>query len=72
MSALVSSSFSVVRDTGRFGDVFFNVVDGNGWTVACYLESEKGEAMAKRHAETGRHQGKPVAPSLSVASLFSR
>ena len=75
MSALFSSSsssFCVVRDTGRFGDVFFAVVDSDGWTIACYLESEGGEAMAKRHAETGRQQSAPIAPSAEVLALFSR
>jgi hypothetical protein len=75
MSALFSSSsssFSVVRDTGRFGDVFFNVVDGDGWTIACYFEHEGGEEMARRHAETGRRQPSPITPSVEVLALFSR
>ena len=72
MSALVSFPLSVVRDTGRFGDVFFNVVDGDGWTIACYFEHEGGEEMARRHVETGRRQLAPVTPSAEVAALFSR
>ena len=65
-----STSFSVVRDTSRFGDVFFAVVDGNGWTVACYLESEK--ALADYHAQTGKHPKRSIAPSTEVLSLFAR
>ena len=65
-----SSSFSVVRDTGRFGDVFFAVVDGDGWTVACYLESEDGERCAKEHARTGRNQSQPATPSPEVVAIF--
>lgn len=65
-----STSFSVVRDTGRFGDVFFCVVDGDGWTVACYLESEK--ALADYHAQTGKHPKGDVSLSTEVSSLFAR
>lgn len=67
-----TSSFSVVRDTGRFGDVFFNVVDGNGWTVACYLESENGKALADYHAKTGKHPKGDVSLSTEASSLFAR
>ena len=67
-----SSSFSVVRDTGRFGDVFFNVVDGNGWTVACYLESENGKALADYHAKTGKHPKGGIPISREVLGLFAR
>ena len=67
-----STSFSVVRDTGRFGDVFFNVVDGNGWTVACYLESENGKALADYHAQTGKHPKGDISISREVLGLFAR
>ena len=70
MSASVS--FSVVRSVGRFGDVFFCVVDSDGWTVECYLESEGGENDAHIHASTGRRPKRSAVMSTSVASLFSR
>ena len=68
----VSSSFSVVRSVGRFGDVFFNVVDADGWTVECYLESEGGEVDATAHAATGRRPSKVADMSREVAAMFSR
>ena len=68
----VSSSFSVVRSVGRFGDVFFKVVDADGWTVECYLESEGGEVDAIAHAATGRRPSKCSDMSREVASMFSR
>ena len=71
-SMSVSSSFSVVRSVGRFGDVFFNVVDAAGWTVECYLESEGGEAAATAHAATGRRPSKVSDMSREVAAMFSR
>ena len=49
----ISKSYSVTSDLGRFGDVFFNVIDSTGWTVACYMEAEDGEAKATYHAATG-------------------
>lgn len=72
MSTSTSTSFSVVRDTGRFGDVFFNVVDGDGWTVACYLESENGKALADYHAQTGKHPKGDISISREVLGLFAR
>jgi hypothetical protein len=65
-----SKNLSVVRSVGRFGDVFFNVVDADGWTVMTYLESEGGELRAKRHAETGRARLKGEPVSGPVAALF--
>ena len=67
-----SYSFSVVRDTGRFGDVFFNVVDANGWTVACYLESENGKALTEHHAQTGKHPKECIHPSTEISCLINR
>ena len=66
------SSFSVVRSSGRFGDVFYNVVDADGWTVECYLASEGGKADAEAHAATGRRQTKSERMSREVAALFTR
>tara|TARA_Y100001963_G_C6406163_1_gene276315 strand:- start:81 stop:365 length:285 start_codon:yes stop_codon:yes gene_type:complete len=71
-SMSVSSSFSVVRSVGRFGDVFFNVVDADGWTVECYLQSEGGEADATEHAATGRRPSKCSDMSREVAAMLSR
>ena len=68
----VSSSFSVVRSVGRFGNVWYNVVDADGWTVECYIESEGGEADAIEHAATGRRQYKVADMSREVAAMFSR
>lgn len=68
----VSPSFSVVRSVGRFGDVFFNVVDSDGWTVECYLASEGGEADAYEHAATGRRQYEVADMSREVAAMFAR
>ena len=65
-----ASNLSVVRSIGRFGDVFFNVVDAEGWTVECYLESEGGEAAAARHAKTGRRVVSPAPMSAEVFALF--
>ena len=64
----IKTSFSVFRNVGRFGDVFFNVIDANGWTVACYLEAEDGEANATHHAETGRAPHTFIQP-LSVEGV---
>tara|TARA_Y100001938_G_scaffold41269_1_gene56964 strand:- start:675 stop:881 length:207 start_codon:yes stop_codon:yes gene_type:complete len=67
---IAKSSFSVVRDIGRFGNVFFCVVDGDGWTIAVYLESEK--ALADSHAQTGKHPKGNIDISPEVLSLFAR
>ncbi len=67
-----SASFSVVRSAGRFGDVFFCVVDSDGCTVECYLESEGGESDARIHASTGRRPKRSAVMSTSVAALFAR
>ena len=65
-------SFSVVRSVGRFGDVWFNVVDADGWTVECYPESDGGKADAEAHAATGRRIIKCAGMSREVAALFAR
>tara|TARA_R100000458_G_scaffold23252_2_gene20788 strand:- start:1626 stop:1910 length:285 start_codon:yes stop_codon:yes gene_type:complete len=67
-----SSSFSVVRSVGRFGNVWFNVVDDDGWTVECYPESDGGKADAEAHAATGRRPIKRASMSRDVAALFAR
>ena len=68
----VSSSFSVVRSVGRFGNVWYHVVDADGWTVESYLGSEGGEADATKHAATGRRTSKVSDMSREVAAMFSR
>ena len=68
----LSSSFSVVRSVGRFGNVWYNVVDADGWTVECYPESDGGKADAEAHAATGRRTIKRACMSREVAALCSR
>ena len=68
----ISSSFSVVRSVGRFGNVWYNVVDADGWTVECYPENDGGKADAESHAATGRRTIRREAMSREVSALFSR